>query len=253
MIFIEQNLIKDVIYMNIVICDDSKSDALAAKEVIKQTLNELHIVAEFDYYSNASDIERKLIIKKEPLDILILDIDMPEVSGLELAEKLRSNNLNLIIIFLSNHEEYVFKAIEFQPFRYIRKIKLKSEMPLAIRAAAKNIELQKDKQIVLNTDDGEIRVMISEIMYFDTEKRKVAIYLKNNSKFLVNRKISEILEIINNDNFVMINRGCVINSKYVKKISNEIITIDDGQKFIISRPRSKEVRKKILKFLGELI
>ncbi len=103
--------------MNIVICDDCEYDALAAKEVIKRTAQELHIKTEFDIYSNAVEVERKLLVKKEPTDILILDIDMPEVSGLELAERLRAENLNLIIIFLSAHEEFVFKAIEFQPFR----------------------------------------------------------------------------------------------------------------------------------------
>ncbi len=203
--------------MNVVICDDSISDALAAKEVIKQTLNELHIKAEFDYYSNASDIERKLIIKKEPLDILVLDIDMPEVSELELAQKLRSNNLKLIIIFLSAHEEFVFKAIEFQPFRYIRKIKLKSEMQIAIRSAVKFLEINSDKQIALHTNDGEIRVMISEIMYFETEKRKVVIHLKNDSKLLVNKTISQIQELIGKDSFIMIHRSCVVNADYVKK------------------------------------
>lgn len=177
--------------MNIVICDDSKSDALAAKEVIKQALNELHIKTEFDYYSNATDIERKLIIKKEPLDILILDIDMPEISGLELAEKLRAENLNLIIIFLSAHEEFVYKAIEFQPFRYIRKIKLELEMPVAIRSAIRVLKANSDKQIALHTDDGEIRVMITDIMYFETEKRKAAIHLKNGSKLFVNKTISQ--------------------------------------------------------------
>lgn len=104
--------------MNIVICDDQESDALAAKEVIKQTAHELHIKTEFDIYSKAAEVEWKLLIKKEPADVLILDIDMPEISGLELAERLRAKNLNLIIIFLSAHEEFVFKAIEFQQRSY---------------------------------------------------------------------------------------------------------------------------------------
>ena len=151
--------------MNIVICDDFESDALAAKEVIKRTAQELHIKTEFDIYSNATEVERKLLMKKEPADILILDIDMPEISGLELAERLRADNEDIIIIFLSAHEEFVFKAIEFQPFRYIRKIRLDAEMPLAIRSAVRVIEKNSDKQIVLNTDDGEMKVMISEIMY----------------------------------------------------------------------------------------
>ncbi len=104
--------------MNISICDDNESDILNTKDVIKQTAHELHIKTEFDCYSNATDVEQKLLVKKESTDILILDIDMPEVSGLELAEKLRAESKDLIIIFLSNHEEFVFKAIEFQPFRY---------------------------------------------------------------------------------------------------------------------------------------
>lgn len=97
--------------MNIVICDDRESDALAAKSVIKRTVEELHIKTEFDYYSKAAEVERKLLVKKGPADILILDIDMPEISGLELAERLRAEDSKLIIIFLSAHEEFVFKAI----------------------------------------------------------------------------------------------------------------------------------------------
>lgn len=108
--------------MNIVICDYREFDALTAKAVIKRTVEELHIKTEFDYYSNAANIERKLLVKKEPADILILDIDMLEISGQELAERLRAADSKLIIIFLTAHEEFVFKAIEFQPLRFIRKL-----------------------------------------------------------------------------------------------------------------------------------
>ena len=238
--------------MNIVICDDSKSDALAAKEIIKQTLHKLHIKAEFDYYTNASDIERKLIIKKEPLDILVLDIDMPGISGLELAEKLRAENLNLIIIFLSAHEEFVFKAIEFQPFRYIRKIKLESEMPVAIRSAIRVLKINSDKQLAFHTDDGEIKVMISDIMYFETETRKAAIHLKNGIKFLVSKTILQIQELISKDSFIMIHRSCVINADYVKKISNSIIMLDNEEKLLVSRTRYKSVKQQLLNVWGEI-
>lgn len=133
--------------LNIAICDDSKFDALAAREVIRNTLNNLNKEADIEYYLNAEDIQNKLLKRKEPLDLLILDIDMPGISGLDLAETLRANNLKLLIIFLSNHEEFVFKAIEFQPFRYIRKIKLETEMPIAIQSAVKVIAANSDLHI----------------------------------------------------------------------------------------------------------
>lgn len=238
--------------LNIAICDDSKSDAIAARDVILKTAKDLHIKAEVDYYLSAAEVENKLLKKKEPLDILILDIDMPQISGLELAERLRASNLNLLIIFLSNHEEFVFKAIEFQPFRYIRKIKLESEMPLAIRSAAKIIEAKRDKQIVLNTEDGEMRIMISEIMYFQTEKRKISVHLKNGKNILAGKTVSEMIDIINKESFIMIHRSCVVNSDYVNNISNGIVILDNDEKLIVSRTRYKEVKQQLLKLWGEL-
>ncbi len=135
--------------MDIAICDDCKSDALLARDIIRKLLKDIHVSADIVYYDCAEDIKSKLFEHKESIDILILAIDMPEISGLELAEKLRSEKVNLIIILLTNHEEFVFKAIEFQPFRYIRKMHIKTEIPLAIRSAVKVIEANRDKQIIL--------------------------------------------------------------------------------------------------------
>lgn len=239
--------------INIVICDDNKSDALIAKNLIKQTFQDLHIKTEFDYYSNAMEVERKILVKEETTDILILDIDMPEVSGLELAEKLRAENKDLIIIFLSNHEEFVFRAIEFQPFRYIRKMHLNTEMPLAIRSAVRVIEANRDKQIILNTDDGEMKVMISEIMYFETEKRKIAVHLQDTKKLIIIKTISEVQEMINKENFIMIHRCCVVNANYIKNIFNGVVTLDNNEKLIVSRPRYKDVKQQLLKVWGDLL
>lgn len=239
--------------MNIAICDDIEIDALAAKEVIKDTLMELHVQADIDYCLSAKEVEAKLLHYKEQLDILILDIDMPDISGLQLAEKLRANNLNLIIIFLSNHEEFVFKAIEFQPFRYIRKVKLKTEMPLAIRSAVRIIDIQKDQQLILDTDNGETKVMMSEIMYFETEKRKLSVHLSNNKNLLVNKTISEFQSVLNHEKYIMIHRSCVVNADYIKNIDNNIIVLDNDEKLIVSRPRNKEVKRKLLKIWGDTI
>lgn len=239
--------------MNIVICDDSESDACTAKDLIKQTVYELHIKTEFDCYSNAVDVERRLMVNNEPADILILDIDMPKVSGLELAERLRTENKDLIIIFLSNHEEFVFKAIEFQPFRYIRKTHLKTEMPLAIRSAVKVIEANRDKQIILNSDDGEMKVIISEIMYFEADKRKTIIHLNNNVNLVVNKNITEVFESMKSNKFIMIHRSCAVNADYVKSVKNDIAVLKNSESLIISRHKSKDVRQNIIKLWGDKI
>ena len=239
--------------MNIAICDDSELDAITARNVIKQTAAEMRVKTDISYYLSAEEIENKLLRLKEPLDILILDIDMPKVSGLQLAEKLRSNNLNLIIIFLSNHEEFVFKAIEFQPFRYIRKIKMTLEMPLAIKAAVKLIDLQVDSQVVVNTEDGEIKIMISEILYIEADRRKTMIHLINEKNVLANISISELYLQINSSKFVMIHRSCGVNADYVQSVNNDVAVMKNGEKLVISRRRAKDVKQRMAEEWGKSI
>lgn len=239
--------------IQIIICDDCQADAVQAQRVISQAAENLRVKTEFDYYSKATDVERKLLQKHEPADILILDIDMPEISGLELAERLRQEMQELLIIFLSSHEEFVFKAIEFQPFRYIRKLCLEAEMPVAIYSAANILMNRQDKQIIFKTNDGEVKEMRSNVIYIEAAGRKISVHLQNGYQFIANHKISELTELIQHENFIMIHRSCIVNADYIKNISNGILTLDNNEKLIISRTRYKEVRQQLLKVWGNLL
>ena len=78
---------------------------------------------------------------------------MPDITGLDVAKTIRQTNSNIILIFISSHEQYVFKSIEYRPFRYIRKEYLKEELPNALKAAYKLIESDKDESIIVKADD----------------------------------------------------------------------------------------------------
>lgn len=239
--------------MDIAICDDCQSDALLARDIIKKSLKDIHVSADIVYYDCAEDIKSRLFEHKESLDILILDIDMPEVSGMELAEELRANNMNMIIIFLTNHEEFVFKAIEFQPFRYIRKIRIELEMPLAIQAAVKIIQMQQDKYISLRTDDGDIQVKLSEIVYFEADKRKTDVHLSNGNIFSAYKNITELIEMLENDRFIMIHRCCGVNIDFIKVLKKDILVLQNSEMLLVSRRKVKEVKQQIMKIWGDKI
>ncbi len=82
--------------------------------------------------------------KKAP-EILLLDIDMPEISGMELAEQIFSSNINTNVIFVTNRDDLVFQAIHYQPFRFIRKEKLNQELDEAICHLLNKLE--KDENV----------------------------------------------------------------------------------------------------------
>ena len=119
---------------------------------------------------------------------------MPGISGLEIAKKLREENSDIILIFVSAHEQYVFESIEYSPFRYIRKSRIEKELFLDLKAAYSRLGEMQDSYTVIKTSEADVRVKHSDIMYFETAARKVGVHL-NNGEILNVRKTIKELEI----------------------------------------------------------
>ena len=236
----------------IVICDDESLSIKAAKQVVFETAKKLKKQVEVDTYNNGNDIMRR-ISKNEPFDILILDIDMPKMTGLELAEKLCGNKKELIIIFLTAHEKYVYQAFEYQPFRYIRKNFIQKELPIALKSAFSVIKAKADREITIKTDGDDRRILLSEVMYYELSERKIVLYLNSGAKIITRKTIKEMQKIIPDNRFITLYRGCVVNADYVKNIGDCMVILDNEQKLIVSRLRMKEVKQQLLKLWGELI
>ena len=132
---------------------------------------------------------------------------------------------------------------------------MEAELPIAIQSAVKQLELKSDAQIIVNTNDGDLKISILDIVYYETgkNKRKVTFYMKDNRTIEVNATISEMMEKTDRQNYIMIHRSCVVNADYVKRIHNYIVELDTGEKQIVSRTRYKDVRIQLLRYWGEII
>lgn len=104
----------------IVICDDDETFIDLLSEKIEQDFVQRKIVCLIEKYSDS----RKLLdnIGAET-QLYFLDIDMPEINGMEIADKILAKNPHSEIIFISNHEEMVFESFRYTPLRFIRKEK----------------------------------------------------------------------------------------------------------------------------------
>jgi DNA-binding LytR/AlgR family response regulator len=240
--------------IKLAICDDDVHSIKRTSDIVAEVANNIRRTIEIDTYSNAGDILHRLLQKKESLDILVLDIDMPEMTGLELAERLRSGGENLIIIFLTAHDSYVYKAIEYTPFRYVRKGCAKTELPIALKAAVQLIESQSDSSIVLRTEDGDERVSLSEILFYELDlRRKIIVQLHNGKSIVTTRMtIKDMQTQISESRFIPLHRSMVVNASHVRSIKDAVVTLNSGEKLIVSRPQVKEVKKKLMHFWGEM-
>ena len=116
--------------LKIAIVDDENKFITIYKKIICDTFSEYHVVVELETFNTGKDFKKSL--SKNKYDLVFMDIDMPEISGIDIASELRNNNQNFDLIFVSAHPHFVFETIKFTPYRFIRKTNLKSETIEAI-------------------------------------------------------------------------------------------------------------------------
>ena len=158
--------------INIAICDDEQKSLQMIQKELYHIADKLKIEIETYAYKEGKKVLDLIYNEKEDFDVLFLDIDMPDVSGLEVAKKLRQKYLDIILIFISAHEQYVFESIEYNPFRYIRKNRIEKELMPCLKAAYQRLEEMQDSYMIVKTGEAEVRVKHSDIMYFETSARK---------------------------------------------------------------------------------
>ena len=233
--------------VKILICDDSIDDQQLIENKIKKCFKQSNLEI------LVVDSGKKLLqsINNEEVDIVLLDIDMNGMDGMETAKCLRRICSDLILIFVTNHAEYVFEALQYQPFRYIRKAFLDAELPVALSAAMEKLNANKEQYLCIRDKSGELRLDLSKVWYFELEGRKMkAVSDKEEKVFYCSMKqLEKELQAIENE-FVKIYSGCLVNPYYVEKIVRDVIIMKNETKLLMSRRNIKTVKEKIYFYWG---
>ena len=87
-------------------------------------------------------------------------------------------------------------------------------------------------------------------MYFETTARTVGIHLNDGEVFIVRKTIRGLSEELNDEHFIKVHSGCVVNARYIYKFSNRDITLDNGEQLIVSRTRVKNVKMALMNYWG---
>ena len=157
-------------------------------------------------------------LKKHVINILFLDIELEGMSGFELAAVLNREFPDIIIIFVSAYENFVYSAFKYTPFRFLRKSCLEDELESALLDAIDSLT-SKNKVIELNTAEGKIETRLSDIVYFESEKNYLIAHLLGNESYRFRNTIAGIFEQLKDDGFYKIHQSFVINLENIKRIS----------------------------------
>ena len=230
--------------MRIAICDDEKN----IRELIKGKMANQYPDANIIFCNSGEE----LLLSDEHIDILFLDIQMQGKNGMETARELRKKDKNVIIIFVTAVEEYVFQAFDVGAFHYIVKpinnTKFTEVLHRAIEewnAKQPTNQEPEEKYLMINNGGVHIKVTIDDIVYAEVFNRKVVIH-KLNETIEYYGKMSD-LENVAGESFFRPHRAYLINFKYVEKYDATTIYLEKGSA-LMAKQKYPEFVKKYMKY-----
>lgn len=228
--------------MRIAVCDDEKG----SRDMLAERIRKICPEADLALYGSGEEL---LLADRCP-DILLLDIQMPGKSGMETARELRRNHEDIIIIFVTALEDFVFQAFDVRAFHYLVKphddSKLEEVLRNAIRQWRERCKPEaaggkrENPRLMITTGGQHIAVNLEDIVYAEVFDRKVILHTMD-SDIEYYGKMKE-LENIAGDEFYRPHRAYLVNFNFIRKYDAATIYLEKGQALMAKQNYREFVR-----------
>ena len=234
--------------IHIAVCDDEELILCVIAEAIKNILTQKDFIGEIDTFSSGKELLRALERKKYAL--LFLDIDMVDSDGIALAKKLRNENNDADIIFVSNREDRVFDSFSVHPFGFVRKsIFLKDISAVLEGWLAKRENLSRTISLRV-PGQGVVSLPIRDIVYIECIQKDQIVHMNKRDTVVVRSTMDVLEEKLKGFGFIRCHKGFLVNCSFISLIRYElIIEMRTGERIPVGRTRLKQVKDEFLEWM----
>ncbi len=231
--------------IKIAICDDNEAMLNKLDTIICSAFSEY--TDDFIVRKLTSGILLMNEQKLEPFDVIFLDIDMPKVSGFDVAKMLRDDCFNCFLIFVTNYSELIYEGMDFQPFHFIRKncnIPIEDSVSKVVKILMQHMK-QNEKIVLEDTLSWRHITYIRDIVYIESDKHYITYHLLNKHQAVTVRgSLKECEEKYNAYDFVRIHKKYFVNLRYLSDLNIVGSEVMLG-KIHLSLPLGKNYRQNV--------
>lgn len=232
----------------IAICEDEAVFLKEQEMICRGICNKLNIEYVITAFETATDFMAAYEDGTQ-YDLLLLDIMMDELSGMELARRLRGQGNDASIVFITSNPDYAIEGYDVGALHYLMK-------PLDGRALGKVIAADYKRRftqsyLFVKSGTQNLRLPLKDIIYLETIGRHVRITMIN-GEIETSTKLTELLDSLPKERFSRCHVGFVINLGNIKTISRTDAVAKNGKTIPISRAYLKDVEKAFLKLIWEV-
>lgn len=235
--------------IKIAICDDEEKSVALHEHIVRECLQSEGIGCEITTYTQSQNLLYDITDDAFFYDLILLDIEMPGISGMEIPQQIKGYLPNVRIIFVTSHTEYAIDAFELSIFRYVPKNYLETKLTAAVIDVAKLIELEAGQEYTIQTANRMEKIAYKDIFYIQRDGKNASIVSRAGTS-KVRKSLQQVFDELNAPEFIFIDRGYIANIVQIMKISDSIAVLKNGEQLPISRSHLQEVKRQINQFWG---
>ena len=230
--------------LNIAICDDEQNQIQYIKDIVSAWAE---TSKHFPHFAEFPSAEAFLFdyAENQNYDILLLDIEMAKMNGIDLAKKVREGNNRVQIVFITGYPDFMSEGFEVAALHYLMKPVKKEKLFSVLDRAVENLG-KKEESLVLETENGVLRVNFSEIMLAEAKGHDTVLTLTSGietAKIGIND-----LEKKLDTSFVRSHRSYLVGLRHITRITKTDVILDNGALIPLSRRMYAEVNQKFIDF-----
>lgn len=230
--------------MKIAICDDERIFTDIFREKLEMTAEKCGIECTVSAFLNGAE----MISMLNRFDAVFLDVDMPGLSGEETAEYIIGSEKTLPIIFVTNHDDFVFSSFRYRPFGFLRKRYIDNELEDIIKRLDKYMA-EIERCYTFNSHNKLISVRLNDINYIEVYGHETLVHTEN-AVLTTSKALSAIEKELSEYGFIRTHKSYIVNTRYIFSVERNSIILSNGENLPVSRTKLTDVKQMMIKFTG---
>jgi DNA-binding LytR/AlgR family response regulator len=227
--------------LEIAVCDDDPSICVFLKDLLER--NAALLPEAFRIHSFT---EGTALLAALPFDVIFLDIELGDTSGIRAAEEIRAKDENTVLVFVSAHESYCKELFRFDTTAFLGKPVEEDAVRELLPRLAKRLKISQ-KTFSYRVSARVYRLPAEDILFFETKARKIEVVTRE-KKDVFYGKLDEVEASLKNPGFVRIHHSFLVNLDNVEHFSNTALIMPGGYTLPVAQRKQAEIHQKIIDY-----
>lgn len=186
---------------------------------------------------------------KPTYDILLMDIEMARMNGLQAAKKIRERDESVVIVFITAAPQYAISGYEVQALSYVLKPVPWFAFSQELKRSIDAVRRRNDDSMLVETGTNQMRVLLSDILYIESIRHTIIIHTFD-GKLSITGTLKELETRLAEHDFFRSNSCYLVNLRHVTGVRDQDSVMSNGELLRISRPRKKTFMQALAEYMA---